>query len=140
MNDLIDDAWQMSATVALAPVQKLGDPELLRVAAAFVPYLSTPLGSQLAEAAHQAGIRPAIVTELGRARGDEGALAMIEGQAFAFGRLSFLREVGVAPHQAEVIAGERLERAGYAAYYVISLTRFHCLGIVGIRPLPDTSS
>ncbi len=140
MNELLNDVWQVSATVALAPVEKLGGPELLRIAAAIAPYLSTPLTQQLAAAATVAGVTSATVEEASQPLGDDGALATIAGQVFALGRLSFLRAVDVAPHQAEISAGERLERAGYQAYYVISLTRFHCLGIVGVRSLPDTAS
>ena len=140
MNDLLHDVWKVSAKIALVPVEKHGGPELLRVAAAIAPSLSPLLGRQLAEAARQAGVIPATVKELDQLREDAGALAIIEGQAFAFGRLSFLRAVEVAPHQAEVLAGERLEQAGFAAYYVISLTHFHCLGIVGVRLAPDTAS
>lgn len=142
MNHLLDEVQQASPTVTLAPVEKLGGPELLRIAAAFAPYLSASVGLQLAAAANRMGVTPATVTaeDLAQPQGDDGALALIEGQVFAFGRLRYLRAVEVAPHQAEVSAGERLERAGYAAYYVISLTHFHCLGIVGVRLFADTAS
>jgi len=130
--DASPDVWRLAGGVALAPIEKHGGPELLRVAASIAPAFSSALGTQLMEAAQDMGISPVTVEEVSAQQVDAGALAQMAGQVFAVGQLSYLQGLDVSPHTAEVLASEQLERAGYSVYFVMSLSRFRCVGIVGV--------
>jgi cation transport ATPase len=119
--------------VLVEVIEKLGEHEVLRAAAGFAPFFSYRLSKPLRQAASSRQIVPAKVTYLIRHTGDLGALALVEGRPTIFGREEFLRELGIVLQLAEHKAGQRLELAGYAAYYVTTPQRPYCFGIVGIR-------
>jgi hypothetical protein len=119
--------------VLLEATEKMGEHEVLRIAAGFAPFFSYQFSNPLMQAASSRQIVPAQVAHLIRRTGDLGALALVEGRPTVFGREEFLRELGIVLQLAEHKAGQRLELAGYAPYYVTTPQRPYSLGIIGIH-------
>jgi hypothetical protein len=77
------------------------------------------------------GIEQAPVERVVTTVKDVGAIALVDGVLFALGRHSFLEDIGVRPHMAEVRVAERIERSGAIAFFVVAVARAHCLGVIG---------
>ncbi len=115
----------------LAPVERRGRHELLRLAAGLAPLLHGPTGAAISQAIAAQGVEPAHVERVVSSVKDAGVIALIDGTLYALGRLSFLEGIGIRPRLAEMRVAERIERTGDSAYFVVAIARAHCLGVFG---------
>lgn len=121
----------------IAPVDPRGRHELLRLAAGLAPFLHSATGSAIAQAAASLDIEPAHIERVVTSQRDLGVIALVDGVLYALGRQSFLEDIGVRPHVAEVRVAERIERSGEMAYFIVAIARAHCLGVFGAPSQPE---
>jgi cation transport ATPase len=121
----------------IAPVDPRGRHELLRLAAGLAPFLHSANGAAIAKAAAALDIEPAHIERVVSSQKDLGVIALVDGVLYALGRQSFLEDIGVRPHVAEVRVAERIERSGEMAYFIVAVARAHCLGVFGAPSQPE---
>ena len=121
------------------PVDPRSEHELLRLAAGMAPYLNSPTGQRLTDALAARDVTPALVERIVASAKDSGVIAIIEGALYALGRPTFVADIGVSPHQAELRVAERIQRAGATPFLVVAVARTHCLGVLA-APGASTSA
>lgn len=124
----------------IIPVDPRGRHELLRLAVGLAAALPGPIGELIARDAAESDIAPARVERVVVSVPDRGIIALVDDTLVALACRGFLETVGVRLNRAELRVAERIENAGDLAFFVVSITRGHCLGVIGapnVRALMD---
>lgn len=117
---------------AIIPVDPRGRHELLRLTAGLASALPGPIGALIARDVAEFDIVPAHVERAVVSVPDRGIIALVDDTLVALACRSFLETVGVRLNLAELRVAERIENSGDLAFYVVSLARAHCLGVIGV--------
>lgn len=117
---------------AIIPVDPRGRHELLRLAAGLALALPGPIGELIAHDAAKLDVAPAYVERGVVSVPDRGVIALVDGTLVALACRCFLETVGVRLNRAELRVAERIENSGDLAFYVVSMARARCLGVIGV--------
>lgn len=122
---------------AIVPVDPRGRHELVRLAAGLGLRLPGAIGEQIAHDAATLGIAPARVERVVVSVPDRGIIALVDDALVALACRCFLEIIGVRLNRAELRVAERIENAGDRAFFVVSIARGHCLGVIGVSDVPS---
>ena len=117
---------------AIVPVEPRGRHELVRLAAGLAPALPGLIGELIARQAEEMNIAPARVERVVVSVPDRGVIALVDDALVALACRGFLEIIGVRLNRAELRVAERIENDGNLAFFVISIARGHCLGVIGV--------
>lgn len=117
---------------AIIPVEPRGRHELMRLAAGLAPALPGLIGELIGREAMEMGIAPAHVERVVVSVPDRGIIALVDDALVALACRGFLEIIGVRLNRAELRVAERIENAGDLVFYVVSIARGHCLGVIGV--------
>jgi cation transport ATPase len=128
----------------VAPTDPRGRHELLRLTAGLAPYLYGSTGDTIVAGIAALGIEPVHVERVVSSMREYGVIAIVNGVLYALGVRSFLEDIGLHPHQADLRIAERIERAGDTPFFVVAIARTHCIGVLGgpsrVHPFTHTPS